>query len=222
MTRECYTLQELISAYADGECNAEEVAEVEAHLKDCAACRKELERLQANAAWVACSAEPFPEELHGRIMERVTVQKAPNKRRWISTRVLVTAVAACAVFCLAIGVYGRLGDANIPLLRNLRADSTAVGLSVSDQSALRTTQAYRMRLQGVGEWRGEQMREDVSSGSRLILSGERAIWIDEVGMERKGTVSYGDDEHPVRLFFDDVTYVIDYDGTDGITVRLED
>lgn len=222
MTRECDTLQELISAYADGECNAEEVAEVEGHLKNCEMCRKELEQLRANAAWVACSAEPFPEGLHGRIMERVTAQKAPNKRRWISSRVLVGAVAACAVCCLAIGLYWKLGANDAHLLRSLRSDSTAVALSLSDQSALQTTQIYRMRLQGVGEWRGEPMYEEVSSVSCLILSGERAIWIDEVGMERKGSIFYGDDGTPVRLFFDDMAYVIDCDGTDGITVRLED
>lgn len=222
MTRECDILQELISAYADGECSAGEAIAVEAHLKDCALCRKELERLQANAAWVACSAEPFPKELHERIMERVNAQKVPNKRRWIlPTRVLAGAVAACAVFGLAIGLYLKLGDHDAPFLRHLRADSAAVGLAVSDQAMLSATQLYRMQEQGAGEWRGEPMREATNPVSCLILSGEHAIWIDEIGMERKGSVSY-DNGHPVRLLFGDAVYVIDYDGADGITVRAED
>jgi hypothetical protein len=90
------------SAYLDGEATANERAAIEAHVAECAACRRVLEELRAVTAWAPAYAgiEP-PAETWARLADGVDRAKSarlvPDSSRRFSLGQLAAAAAVVAV-----------------------------------------------------------------------------------------------------------------------------
>jgi hypothetical protein len=103
------TEEELIG-YRDGERKDRE--EITAHLKECAECRKEMERIEAVFAALDAMPVPDPGEDYGQRVWQQIAPRLPEKRTswwqtWISWRPLAVAGAMAALIALAfvVGVH---------------------------------------------------------------------------------------------------------------------
>lgn len=108
--------EEELFAYRDGE--PTERASIAAHLKECAACRRELERIET--VFGALDAMPVPdpgEDYEERVWRRIAPRLAEKKARWWETlfvpRRLATVGGAVALAILAF-VAGRMTRRPMP------------------------------------------------------------------------------------------------------------
>jgi hypothetical protein len=115
-----HIVQEDLALFAMHGCSEEESAAVRSHVKECAACRAELEKVSGDLAVVAMSVEqhPLPEGARQRFIERIsaapaTLGKATQApvisiRREQTRRPLVwipwAAAAALALIAITLGV----------------------------------------------------------------------------------------------------------------------
>jgi len=95
----CRFDQELLSAYIDGELNSAQTAEVESHLRDCAACRHELSSLEEVATLVgglelAPLPHAFPADLRARLLGCPSNAKSRSLMSWFRSRPFEGLVAA--------------------------------------------------------------------------------------------------------------------------------
>jgi Putative zinc-finger len=100
-------LGERLSAFLDGELIADERAEVEAHLRQCAACARELEELgavDAMARELPVQAPPgYFEALPGRVRSRVRARRRPRPVMvWMATAAAAILVAVIAPLTLTL------------------------------------------------------------------------------------------------------------------------
>ena len=100
MKLECREVQELLSAWLDGELAPEEQGLLAAHLKSCAGCRREEGQLRALDSALLELAAPVPPRLAEKVLARLREQQAPRGRRpwWQSL-----AVAASLVLGIVLG-----------------------------------------------------------------------------------------------------------------------
>lgn len=115
------TLVTWLAAYHDGELDEARQQQLEAHLADCAACRGELETLQALSQQLRMDVLPgqalaseaaFWSKLEARLPERAA---RPTPLRWLpGIGLLMTSglIQAGAVLALAIILAGPVGGAN--------------------------------------------------------------------------------------------------------------
>ncbi len=110
----CEEIREDLSAYFDDELDADGRARVEEHLRECGACRKDLERLRALVELVAAvPAEEPPEGLRERISERVKREGRlwrliPRVPWWLTSSAVAAALVGVVALVGALYVpYGR-------------------------------------------------------------------------------------------------------------------
>jgi len=94
MSLECQEVQEQLSAYLDGELDEARRGPVAAHLKGCAACRRELELVTALDLALGDLSAPAPPDLAGRVLARL-----PRRRAWWQN----LALAASLVLGIILG-----------------------------------------------------------------------------------------------------------------------
>src|SRR5581483_637885 len=101
----CAAVQARLFDYLDGELPAVEQEPIRAHLEVCAACRREaaLCRQAERALESARNAVPSPGDLRADFYARLAASEQTAARRaWLSWKVAVPALAACALAALLI------------------------------------------------------------------------------------------------------------------------
>jgi len=131
-------LREQLGAYALGALEPRERAEVDAHLRECPACREELARLAALPGLLsrlspeeAAEPVPAPADVGERALAALSVQararraRRSRRRRWGAG--LGVAAAAVAVAGLVVAAGGADGEDGVPLrIEPVAADAGAV------------------------------------------------------------------------------------------------
>ena len=75
----CETVKEMLWAYLEKETTAEEAVKIEEHLKNCAACREELElQKEIMDSLQNIPDEELPDGFHANLMQKLQVEAAPN------------------------------------------------------------------------------------------------------------------------------------------------
>ena len=75
----CEAVREMLWAYLEKETTVEETVKIEEHLKNCAACREELELQRELLDSLQCfSDEELPEGYHETLMQKLHAEAAPN------------------------------------------------------------------------------------------------------------------------------------------------
>lgn len=110
-----FTEEELIG-YRDGEPGTREA--IAGHLRECAQCREELQRIEEVFAALNAMPEPDPGEDYGRRVWQQIASRLPEKRTrwwvdWLSTGRLATAGALAAIVILAFAL-GRISKQPVP------------------------------------------------------------------------------------------------------------
>lgn len=108
----CDQVKELLWAYLEKETTAEETAEIEAHLENCAACREELaQQKEIKNALASLPDEELPEGYHTELMQKLQAERkvvpfpAKKKHGW---KQLSMIAAAVLVVVAAGGMKGML------------------------------------------------------------------------------------------------------------------
>src|SRR5262245_56645455 len=104
----CREAAEWVSAYADGELDAVSSLQMESHLAQCPRCRAALERVDAVRKAIGSADLTYspPPGLAARVRAAVGRESTPARRRWRSTALASTAIAA-ALAWLVVGNVGR-------------------------------------------------------------------------------------------------------------------
>ncbi|MBU5627864.1 zf-HC2 domain-containing protein [Oscillibacter sp. MSJ-2] len=135
----CEIVRDLLPLYCDNVCSAESRAEVEAHLKECAGCRREMEELRA----------PLPEEeLRAADKEASALKRLSReweRGKWkAKLRGAAIAAAVCAVIVGAFlaatqGFWFPVDPKNISItnVRQLSDGRVVYHMSVNDDKAIR-------------------------------------------------------------------------------------
>ena len=75
----CETVKEMLWAYLEKETTAEEAVKIEEHLKNCAACREEMElQKEIMDSLQNIPNEELPDGFHASLMQKLQVEAAPN------------------------------------------------------------------------------------------------------------------------------------------------
>jgi anti-sigma factor RsiW len=134
------TLHDLVAPYALDALDADERERFEAHLDDCARCRRDLAVLQRGAdalAWAAEGPEP-PPELRERLLEQVRgeAQVIPlrPRPRWVAPALGAVAAAAAAV-AIGLGLWGASLSNDLDRERDLSAAQAEALELVADPDA---------------------------------------------------------------------------------------
>jgi anti-sigma factor RsiW len=134
------TLHDLVAAYALDALDPVERERFEAHLDDCAQCRRDLAVLQRGAdalAWAAEGPEP-PPELRERILEQIRgeAQVIPlrPRRRWVAPA-LGAAAAIAATVAVGLGLWGASLSSDLDRERDLSAAQAEALEVVADPDA---------------------------------------------------------------------------------------
>lgn len=90
-----------INAYHDGELPPADATRLEEHLRQCPACRLELQRLRAMSRWLASASPPeVPAEAIGRL--RGSIQPARDRMILRTAKALAAVAAAILLTCSAM------------------------------------------------------------------------------------------------------------------------
>lgn len=102
MSENCEQIQALLSGYVDDELKREDFAQVEAHLRTCADCRKELENLQTlvTASAALAIAEP-PEEIWDDFLDNV-YNRIERRTGWTVFLLGLSLIAALGVYSFVV------------------------------------------------------------------------------------------------------------------------
>ena len=212
MPTECERIKDLLSAYMDGACTAEERAAVEAHLQNCTDCTEYLHTVTANTKWVAETAVHVPEALHASVMAAVAAEKKGAFRKQHHIRVIASGLAACLAVAVLAGAAWRY------LVPMLWPQNEALGISNMSYTA-EDAAVYLLYLSPDGTWTTSFVAD--APQATLTLQSGRAV-LSEDGKTWQGSVAYAADGTPQTLIFDQKTYRITFDTTGNMTVRAED
>jgi anti-sigma factor RsiW len=114
MPQECRQLEEtFLHAYVDGEFDADETAEVQAHLADCAACTHAVRIHQSYKAAMLRASNVAPHKLHDVLKERLADQVSES--RWVSTFRDPRGIALTAA-CVGAAAWFLAGGMSHPVL----------------------------------------------------------------------------------------------------------
>ncbi len=103
----CERVKELLFEYINNELDELDVRTIREHLMTCEECRNEYELLLGMSEAVKESRYEAPEELRGRVMSAVKIEKIRKKRERIIRRMGYVAASAAA-FVIALNVIFRL------------------------------------------------------------------------------------------------------------------
>ncbi|MCK4251162.1 zf-HC2 domain-containing protein [candidate division WOR-3 bacterium] len=162
----CDLRVELLSGYLDGELDKKQKAEIEKHLKECEACRKELEELRqldehVRTAEIEEPSREFIFNINRRVLEKV--KKKPRFRLFRFSPILAPAAVALLVFVVLINInrpvsfaslderilYAEVEakkelDIEIPKAGFAREEVYAKGVVVKEKKALTTSKVPTM------------------------------------------------------------------------------
>jgi hypothetical protein len=176
-------LDDLLSAYADGQLLAPEHAEVESHLAGCPTCRAELDATRQAKAWVSGLPEVLPP--FG-FYERIMLDPSgPRERRArLATRVGAISLAATAsIWFAVVGLSGL--DTNrpggLPALNSLISLHETETASASPQGAT-----------------AEEVQQAAELGLRPEIDGYQLTAVNDLGEEHQ--VVYADDDQSMSIF----------------------
>ncbi len=100
----CDKVKELLWAYLENKTTAEETAEIETHLKGCAACREELvQQKEIKNALASLPDEELPEGYHTELMQKLQAERkvvpfpAKKKHGWKQMSMIAAAVLVVVV-----------------------------------------------------------------------------------------------------------------------------
>src|SRR5579859_5423090 len=130
MPQECRQLEEtFLHAYADGEFGAEETAEVQAHLSDCAACTHAVRIHQSYKRAMARASHDAPHSLQNLVLSSLA-EEAPDSRWTTAFRdprgiALTAACVGAAAWFLAGGLHHSLISRQGPSLADAAASMHA-------------------------------------------------------------------------------------------------
>jgi len=134
-----------ISAYHDGELPPAEAQRLEAHLRECQSCRRELQRLRALSAWL--SSVPAP-RVPRALLDRLRREVRPRRDRVVlrTAEALAAGAAAVLLVCSALLWQGADGGATTfqppadwetaavtPAAAAAATSNAAPGISVEDE-----------------------------------------------------------------------------------------
>lgn len=100
----CDKVKELLWTYLENKTTAEETAEIETHLEDCAACREELaQQKEIKNALASLPDEELPEDYHTELMQKLQAERkvvpfpAKKKHGWKQMSMIAAAVLVVVV-----------------------------------------------------------------------------------------------------------------------------
>ncbi len=100
----CDKVKELLWAYLENKTTAEETAEIETHLEDCAACREELaQQKEIKNALASLPDEELPKDYHTELMQKLQAERkvvpfpAKKKHGWKQMSMIAAAVLVVVV-----------------------------------------------------------------------------------------------------------------------------
>ncbi len=177
---DCEKLREHYEEYALGVLDAEDRAEIDAHLaRGCPTCTPEVERARwvvAQLSYLAPEAEP-PRDLRNRILESATPAKPREPRAWIPAWAWASAAALVLFSLYSIRETRRLE-------RELAQLQTEVRTQHSQNQALQTDrQLYQQALAILAASSTKETKLKPSVGS---LPGVRAYWNAQLGLVLAG------------------------------------
>ena len=141
----CLDVRENICAYIDSELNREERLYFEEHIKNCAACRKELDEMSSIIGY--CTSLPqkelpmnFKSELHEKLLA-VAERPASNVRSFRKTKSFIytrtfASIAAGILLIFLAGSFYRMGLLNPAKSSNDSAKSTAMAAEQPAQAQM--------------------------------------------------------------------------------------
>ncbi len=171
----CEQVFEQLSALLDGELNAEERAQLQAHLDGCPRCRALLEELRQTDAAMADLRQPPPADFAQGVLDRIGQNAARTKQKK-RFRLAGTCAAAAAVLGLVIGV----GLRNLLREQPSGAPSVKAGEFAEADSAMPAAEAPQTATMAAGSHLGETFAaQDISGGESLVLYGVTAPELTE-------------------------------------------
>jgi len=173
----CKEAMLLISGHLDQVNTEEEELQLQAHLKDCAACRELLALLRGQDAAIGAMTQEAPPSLCGNVMQAIRQDMAAKKRQRRAWRSAAVAAALVAV----IGI----GSLALPKKAGPAAPAdAAVPMTVSEDSV----QAQPIALQAP-EARTYSVAEDSCFSLALEIAearGADVVWLEELPAELSG------------------------------------
>ena len=158
----CETVKEMLWAYLEKETTAEEAVKIEEHLKNCAACREELElQKKIMDSLQNIPDEELPDGFHAELMQKLQVEAAPNvvpfpvkKKKAPVYKQWGMIAAAVMVVVAAGGMNGMLG------MRD------AQNAAVQEMQKVDTVE--------VAEYAAEDMAAEEGSEEKLLMKANTA------------------------------------------------
>jgi anti-sigma factor RsiW len=150
----CVSIQERLSAFFDGELPAEELKEIEAHLKTCTACQGALEGLRRVGEALDRQLVPgMPEGLLGRIMEKAHAgSPSPSgSLAWVHLRWWTQLSVGMRLAAAAVLLLGSLAGGGMALTLTRDADSSyeAPAEPTNDRISLQEVDSFLVTTPGV-------------------------------------------------------------------------
>ena len=78
---QCERLLPELSAYIDGELEAEAAKQIESHIEKCEKCRKLLSELSSLPGDIVAASIPYPDDLHSRLMGALNEEMSRGRRK---------------------------------------------------------------------------------------------------------------------------------------------
>lgn len=125
----CEQVTALLSDWLDGELSPESASELEAHLKNCPACRSEAEKYRRTRELLRDAALPAPDALSGQVLQLLRAEQKQKKKR-LPIRALST-VAACMALALILIVVPYMHPAKTQSASDAADNGSALQYSAS-------------------------------------------------------------------------------------------
>ncbi len=104
----CETARDMMFDYIEGELKAADALRLEAHLRDCDACRKELSERQDILKLINTCGETPPVSLKLGVMDKINAVPQETKKQRMIKRLLPTGVLSAAAAAVMLFVVGRV------------------------------------------------------------------------------------------------------------------
>jgi predicted anti-sigma-YlaC factor YlaD len=108
----CHETQKLLSAYADGEMQAEKMRVIDAHVQSCGSCQRKIEEIESlwKALDVLPVANPSP-YFYAKLASRIRAEERKPASGWSERLLIPISAAAIAVLGFWLGTLaGNNGD----------------------------------------------------------------------------------------------------------------
>ena len=182
------TWLEILSAWHDGEASAEEVARARAHLPQCAACRRAMDRFRLLRAALRSAHQDAVQGVRGRKQAQPSALRRPRRPGRVAGALAAAAAALLLVRAWSFHAGGSIVVDELEV-RHLTAFARAVpcDFESSDPRAVRT-------------WIADHLGREVEVPT---VPGARLIGVRRCHLSGRPTLSlmYRHGEEPLSLFF---------------------